>query len=147
MSTHVGETNVKFDPVLQPFVDYWTSYMNQANDSARELFDGFDDGTRFKTWQRQWMDTISRSLDAYMRTPAFLEAMKQNTNAAVKIKQQADDWACEIARNANIPTTGDISGLFERLHSVEEAILRRLEKIDERLESLEVQIHAEQKVH
>ena len=139
-----GETKLKFDPVMQPFVDFWSNTMQQANDATRELFDGLDDGSEFKNWQRRWMDSISQSIDAYMRTPAFLEAMKHNTNATVKFKRQADDWASEMARNANIPTAGDISGLFERLHSVEEIILKRLARIDERLESLEVQLRAGQ---
>ena len=139
-----GETKLKFDPVMQPFVDFWSNTMQQANDATREMFDGLDDGSQIKTLQRQWMDSISQSMDAYMRTPAFLEAMKHNTDAAVKFKRQTDDWASEMARNANIPTTGDISGLFERLHSVEEIILKRLARIDERLESLEVQLRAGQ---
>jgi uncharacterized protein YdiU (UPF0061 family) len=139
-----GETKMTIEPVMQPFVDFWSNYMQQANDATRELFDGFEDGAQFKNWQRRWMDAVSQSADAYMRTPAFLEAMKHNTNAAVKFKRQADDWANEMARNANIPTTGDISGLFERMHSVEETILKRLARIDERLESIEVQLRAGQ---
>jgi hypothetical protein len=79
-------------------------------------------------------------MDAYMRTPAFLEAMKQNTDLLVKAKRQADDVAAEIARNANIPTASDISGLFERLHSVEEVILGRLGRIEDRLTTIEQQV-------
>ena len=90
---------------------------------TREFLDGIDDQANIKSFQRRWFDTVSKSVDAYMRSPAFLQAMKQNTDAAVKLKRQADDLASEIARNANIPTAGDISGLFERLHSIEEVIL------------------------
>src|SRR4029078_13633326 len=93
-----------------------------------------------KSFQRRWFDTVSKSAEAYMRSPAFLQSMKQNTDAAIKLKRQANDLANEMARNANIPTTGDISGLFERLHSVEEVILSRLVRIDERLESIEEKI-------
>lgn len=147
MSSDCG-TKLMFDPVVQPFVDYWSDYMKQTNEVTRELFDGLDDGSEMKTWQRRWMETVSKSMDAYMRTPAFLELMKQNTNAAVKIKRQSEDWASEVARNANIPTAGDISGLFERLHSVEDAILNRLARIEERLEGLEAkQVRAGQLVH
>jgi hypothetical protein len=79
-------------------------------------------------------------MDAYMRTPMFLQSMKHSSDTAVKVKRQADDWANEIARNANIPTTSDISGLFERLHSVEESILSRLGRIEERLGTIEDKI-------
>lgn len=137
-----GSTQLVFDPVVQPIMDFWSSYMKQADDATRHLLEGLDDGSAVKGWQRRWMEAVSKSMDAYMRTPMFLETMKNNTNAVVKMKMQADDLAKEMARNINMPTTGDISGLFERLHSVEEVILRRLTKIDERLQSVEKQLSA-----
>jgi hypothetical protein len=128
-----------FDPVVQPFVDFWSGYIQQANDATRELLEGMNGNADVKSWQRRWFDTVSKSMDAYMRTPAFLQAMKQNTDFLVKAKRQADDVATEIARNANIPTAADISGLFERLHSVEEVILGRLARIEQRLQTIEAQ--------
>jgi hypothetical protein len=135
-----SKTNGVCDPVVQPFVDFWLDYVNQANAATRQFLDGVDDQADIKTWQRRWFDTVSKSVDAYLRSPVYLQAMKQNTDAAVKLKQQTDDLLAEIARNANIPTTGDISGLFERLHSVEEVILGRLGRIDERLQTIEERI-------
>ncbi|MEX2306230.1 MAG: hypothetical protein WD738_01480 [Pirellulales bacterium] len=146
MSDERESSNNRFDPIFQPFVDFWASYIKQANDTTRELFEGFDGNTDVKTWQRRWSDTVSKSMDAYMRSPVFLQAMKQNTDALIKVKQHADDLATEIARNANIPTAGDISGLFERLHSVEEVILGRLARIEERLKAIEEQTGAGQPV-
>ncbi len=137
-----SETNGAFDAVTEPIVAFWSDYVNQVNDSTREFLDGIDDQVNFKTMQRRWFDAVSKSMDAYMRTPMFLQAMKHNSDAAVKMKRQADDWANEIARNANIPTTGDISGLFERLNSTEAMILNRLGRIDERLEAIESKIGA-----
>ena len=69
-------------------------------------------------------------------SPVFLHAMKQNMDAAVNAKLQADDLNKEFARNANIPTAADIAGLFERLRSVEDAIVSRLAEIDERLDAI-----------
>lgn len=134
------ETNGPFDPVVKPFVDFWSDYAKQANDVTREFLDGIDDSTDVKSWQRRWFDTVAKSMDAYMRSPAFLQSIKHNTDTVIKVKRQADDLATEIARNANIPTAGDISGLFERLHSVEEVILSRLGRIEDRLQVIEEQI-------
>jgi hypothetical protein len=132
--------NGAYDAVIQPFVAFWSEYANQVNDSTRQFLDGIDDQVNFKTMQRRWFDAVSKSMDAYMRSPMFLQAMKHHSDAAVKVKLQADDWANEIARNVNIPTTGDISGLFERLHSVEETILSRLGSIQDRLGTIEEKI-------
>jgi hypothetical protein len=128
-----------FDPMIQPFAEFWTSYIQQANDNTRQWIEGIDGSADVKTWQRQWLEAVSKSMDAYLRSPMFLQAMKQNTDMVIKAKRQADDLTTEIARNANIPTASDISGLFERLHSVEEVILLRLGRIEERLQAIEVQ--------
>jgi hypothetical protein len=135
-------SNGQFNPIIQPFVDFWSSYAKHADATARELLEGLDGNADVKTWQRRWFDAVSKSMDAYMRSPFFLQAVKQNTDAMIKTKQHADDVATEFARNANIPTAGDISGLFERLHSVEETILQRLGRIEERLASIEQQAGA-----
>ena len=132
-------SNGNFDPMAQPFVDFWSSYIQQTNDATRQLLDGIDGSADVKAWQRRWFDAVSKSMDAYLRSPAFLQAMRENTDLMIKTKQQADDLATEFARNANIPTAGDISGLFERLHSVEDVILGRLGRIEERLKAIEVQ--------
>jgi hypothetical protein len=136
------DSNVKVDPTVQPFVDFWSGYIKQVNDTTRELFDGINGSANVKTWQRRWLDTVAKSMDSYMRSPVFLEAMKQNADAMVKAKQQADDLLAEFARNANIPTASDISGLFERLHSIEEGILNRLGEIERRLDGIEQQLAA-----
>lgn len=133
-------SNGNVNPVVQPFVEFWSDYAKRADDTAKQFLDGIDDNTNLKTWQRRWFDAVSKSADAYMRSPMFLQVMKQNTDAAVRLKRQSDDLASEIARNANIPTASDISGLFERLHSIEEIILGRLGRIDERLEAIEEKI-------
>src|SRR5688572_15954677 len=134
------DVNGTIDPVMTPFFDLWSDYYKQANDAQREFFDGIENSTDLKNWQRRWNDAVSKSTDAFMRSPAFLHAMKQNTDAAIKLKQQSDDLSKEFARNANIPTTSDISGLFERLHSVEEVILGRLGRIEERLQMIEAHV-------
>jgi hypothetical protein len=123
--------------VLAPFFEFWTDYFKRTNESTRQFLDDVHESANAKSWQRRWYDAVSKSVDAYLRSPVFLQAMKHNTEAAIKVKQQTDEMASEFARNFNLPLASDISGLFERLHSVEETILRRLERIDERLATIE----------
>lgn len=127
-------------PIMQPFVDFWTEYAKQASESTREFLDGIDDQASLKTFRRRWLDAVSKSADAYLRSPIFLQAMRRGNDAVVKLKRQSDDVTSELARNANVATAGDISGLFERLHSIEESILSKLGRIEERLDAMEEKI-------
>lgn len=131
------DANGTIDPALKPFFDFWADCYQQANEAQRAVLEGIDNSTNLKGWQRRWNDAMTKSADAFMRSPMFLHAMKQNADALIKLKQQVDDLSKEFARNANIPTTSDISGLFERLHSIEEVILGSLGRIEERLQVIE----------
>jgi len=133
-----------FGPLLEPYREFWAEYVQRASDTARQMFQsatGADADPR--TWQRRWLEAVGQSVDAYLRSPAFLDAMKQNMDMLIKAKLQADDFTKEFARNANLPTASDVTGIFERLRSVEDAILARLAQMDRRLEAIEARTNRE----
>jgi hypothetical protein len=127
-----------FGPLLEPYREFWVDCVERASATARQMFQtatGADADPR--AWQRRWLEAVAQSMDAYLRSPAFLRAMKQNMDTIIKTKLQADDFAKEVARNANLPTASDVTGLFERLRSTQDAILARLAQMDRRLEAIE----------
>jgi hypothetical protein len=129
-STH-GQPDA--DPIWQPFSEFWNRWVEKSDEVTRQWTQQVLRQDKLEEWRRQWLEAVSESCEAYMRSPAFLEAMKHQADATVKMKAQANDLAREAARNLDIPTAGDISGLFERVHSVEEALLSRLARIEEKL--------------
>lgn len=127
------------DEVMQPFADLWTNYIEQANENTRKMLEAVNQSSDPKVWRRRWLEAATKSLDTYMRSPAFLEAMRHNMDSLTKAKTQFEDARQETARQLGIPTTEDISGLFERMHSVEESVIQRLERIEQKLIALEQQ--------
>jgi hypothetical protein len=125
------------DAVLRPWIELWSRSMDQGADSARAFLEGGRAGFDPAALRRQWLDTLGRSLDAYMRTPAFLESMRRGFQAMTEVKGNTEDLAQEVARETGIPRMPDISGLFERLQIGQEAIHARLTAIEHRLEHLE----------
>ena len=128
------------DAVWKPFAEFWNQWIQSSDQATRQWSEQFMQQNAPEQWRRQWLSAVSESCDAYMRSPAFLEAMKHQADATVKVKAQANDVAREAARNLDIPTAGDISGLFERMHSVEDTLLSRLERIEEKLARIEDKI-------
>lgn len=120
------------NPMMKPFFDFWSRFAKEATGTAWQSMPTpstlFNPASLFRDWEKRWLDTLSDSFEAYLRTPQFLEWMRQNSDVIVKSKQQADNVAREFARNAGIPTASDISGLYERLHSFEDNLVRRLDK-------------------
>lgn len=135
--SNATESTAAPNPFLQPYVEFWEGWIEQTNETTKQFLQSGKDAASPRALQRRWLEATSRSIDAYLRSPMFLEAMKKNMDAVIRTKLQVNDFQKEVARNADIPTASDISGLFERLRGIEESILTRLGEIERRLESIE----------
>jgi hypothetical protein len=140
MSDNSSTTDPSF-----PFSGLWTGYFEQADAQGKAMLEcmqqAFGDPQKM---QRRWLDSLSRSIDSYMRSPAFLEALQRNLKAMTDLKSFQDQVVQDLARHVGVPLASDIYGLFERLYSVEHTILARLKAIEGRLGAIETKIGDEQ---
>jgi hypothetical protein len=125
------------EAMFQPFIDFWSKALAESAGPARAWWEGTRPALDPAGLRRRWLDALAQSLDASMRTPAFLESMRRSQQAVNELKGNTEDLAQEIARETGIPRMPDISGLFERIQIGQEAIQARLTAIERRLEALE----------
>lgn len=116
---------------------FWTQWLEQSSRGTQALLEAMQIAGDPQNLQRRWLDAVSRSLDDFMRTPAFMEILKNNMKAVTDLKSLQDSIVQDTARQLGVPLTGDITGLFERLHSTEQTILKQLQAIEERLKAIE----------
>lgn len=86
--------------------------------------------------QRRWLDAVAQSVESFLRTPQFLEAVKQNLKVMTDLKVFQDQFVKSAARQVGLPLADDISSLFERLNSIEREVLTRLGAVDSRLKAV-----------
>jgi hypothetical protein len=116
---------------------FWAQWMEQSTRGTQALLEVMQRAADPQQIQRHWLEAVSRSLDDFMRTPAFLEVLKNNLKAMTDIKGMQDQAIQDTARQLGMPLAADITGLFERLHSTEQKILSRLDAIEARLKAIE----------
>ena len=83
------------------------------------------------------LQSLSQSLDGFMRTPAFLEVLKQSLKRMIDLKLMQDQVAQTVSQQTGLPMAADVAGVFERVHSAEQTILKQLAKLDDRLQAIE----------
>jgi hypothetical protein len=123
-----------------PFASFWTNYLEQADAQSKAMLGYFQALGDPQQLQRRWLATLSQTLDSYMRSPGFLEAMQRNLKAMTDLKSLQDQMVQDVAHHVGVPLATDIYGLFERLHSVEQTILVRLKAIEGRLAEIETKL-------
>jgi hypothetical protein len=119
---------------------FWTQWMEQSARGTQAVLEAMQAAGEPQEIQRHWLDAVARSIDDFMRTPVFMEAMRQNLKMATDLKRMQDQAVQYTARQFGQPLAADITGLFERLHSTERTILARLQAIEDRLKALETKL-------
>lgn len=129
-------SNVAIDPSII-MASFWAQWLEQSSRGTQALLEAMQGVGDPQQLQRHWLDAVSRSLDDFMRTPTFLELLKNNLKAVTDLKGMQDQVIQDTAHHFGLPLAADITGLFERLHSTEQNIINRLQAIEERLKAIE----------
>ena len=139
MSSTDTKSNASAMPVdpAGMMASFWAQWLEQSSRGTQALLEAMQVAGDPQNLQRRWLDAVSRSLEDFMRTPAFMEILKNNMKAVTDIKSFQDSIVQDTARQLGVPLTADITGLFERLHSTENTILKQLQAIEERLKAIE----------
>lgn len=121
--------------------EVWARLSEQSNAQAQAMLELMRSaGGDPQQVQQRWLDALARSLDDFMRTPAFMEAMRDSLRAVVELKTMQNRFVQDTARQLGLPLAADIAGLFERVHSAEREILARLEAIETKLRAIETKL-------
>jgi hypothetical protein len=59
-------------------MDFWAGCFNRTAESARQMFENANGGPDPRALQQRWLEAMTQSIDAFLRSPVFLAAMKQN---------------------------------------------------------------------
>jgi hypothetical protein len=140
MSSSNNNSNPNPSAVADPAAaisSFWAQWLEQSNQGTQALMEAMQTSFDPQQIQRRWLEAMSRSFDGFMRSPAYLELMKNNLKAVTDLKSMQNQIVEDTARQFGIPLVGDIAGLFERLQSTENTILNRLQAIEDRLKAIE----------
>src|SRR5262249_35422843 len=135
-----AQANGITNPFFEPWLEFWSKSFEQGQEQATALLDAMQGVPDMETLRCRWLDSLSQNLDTFLRSPAFLEAMRRNFEAMTEMKSHGEEGAQKLARETGIPRMPDVSGLFERLRLAQEVVLDRLAEVQRRLEAIETHL-------
>jgi hypothetical protein len=139
MSTN-SQTQGTSDPAADPAANlfsFWTQWMEHSARGTQAMLEAMQSAGDPQHVQSDWLDAVARSIDEFMRTPVFLEAMKRNLKTVTGLKRLQDQVLQGAARQLGTPLAADITVLFDRLQRTEQTIVNRLQAIEDRLKAVE----------
>ena len=67
--THQTASPSGVNPLLQPYLDFWGSYFQQATATTQRMLQSGDGVGDPRSWQQRWMEATSQSMEFFMRSP------------------------------------------------------------------------------
>lgn len=137
-----GMDQANLEATLQPWMEYWMQLFEQNSQWQQSLMAGAPPNVDYTTLRSQWLGAMSKSVEAFMRSPTFLEGMRRNAETMTAAKVSGDLAKFEMARQAGVPHIEDIRGLYDRLESAHQLVMEKLEGIERRLSAMEQKLNS-----
>ena len=119
------------DSMFQPWVEFWSSYAQHAtsNVAATMAAEGSPDPAAMR---RIWLDAMGESMEAYLRSPLFLQMLKSHIDSLIAMRR----WS-----NTSAASGSEGMADFERrLQALENALQDRFQQLDARMASIEARL-------
>ena len=129
-------TSTTTDPALD-FLEFWRNYFEQTAIQTRILLESLPGGKPLGHLHNQWLTALSKSLEDFMRTPAFLEVLKQSIRRMIDLKLAQDQMTRSVPPGVGQPQAADVASVFDRVRRAEQTVLTRLSGIEDRLAAIE----------
>ncbi len=137
----MSDTNGE-NTAANPFVDAWSSFLSQMGVPSTERVPA---ATEAPSWsdeamrqmQRAFMDTLAKHCDDYLRSPDYLNLMKQTMDNALTFRQQVDTFLAEAHRATHTPSTDDLNEVMAALRRIEDRLDGRLDEFERRMAAVE----------
>ncbi len=136
-------TDTKQDQdAAEPFARAWGDFMSQfgmagAAGSSNEAPTPSWSDEAMKQMQRTFLDALAKYCDEFMRSPQFLNMMKQSMDNALSFKQHVDRFLTEAHRSVHSPSIGDVDDIVGLLRTIEDRVIQRIDVLETRLRDVE----------
>lgn len=120
---------------FEPFLQFWQDAMSRMTGGATPATAPSNDV--LQAMRRTFFDAMARLCDDYLRSPQFLEMMKQSMDHALAFRRQLNQFLTSALQAAQMPTQEDLGEIREALQSIQDGLLQRVEDLSRRVNSLD----------
>lgn len=122
-------------PGIDPFMRFWTDLMNRI--TAAGLTPPKPPPDLMQQLRRTFFDALAEQADQFLRSEAFLNAMKQAMETSLTWQQAINQFLHKGLAAVQIPSRADAEHMVTLLRGMEERVLDRIEDLSRRVAALE----------
>lgn len=121
-------------PGADAFTAFWTEFWKKAGAAGSAPS---PQSETFEQMRKAFFDAMARYAEEFMRSEAFLKAMKQSMDQALGWQKMMNDVLRQGLSAAQVPTRGDADHVALLVRGMEERIVERIGRLEKRMAELE----------
>ncbi len=124
-------------PGSDPFTQFWTDFSQKMMSAGMPTPAPSPTEEAFGKVRQLFFESMSQHAEQFMRSEAFLSAMKQAMDNGLAWQQMMNQTLQKSLAGAQMPTREDANQITVLIRGMEDRILDRLEDVCRRVEVLE----------
>lgn len=122
-------------PLADPFSNFWGEFVKWTTPAGTAPASPSKEAMQHM--RSMFFDVMASQADQFMRSEAFLSAMKQGMDNALAWKKALNEMLQKGLSAAQIPSRADADHLVTLVRGMEERVLKKLEDLSARVQRLE----------
>jgi hypothetical protein len=88
------------------------------------------------------LQVLAASWEEFMRSPQFLESMRQSLDNTVRLRQMSNDFLARVRKETQSPSRYDVESLGMMVHHLERRLLDEIEELSAQVTALNQKLDA-----
>ena len=126
----------------QRFVELWTEMATKMAAAGMAVSPDSAPPQAAREARAAIFQTMSKHAEEAMRSPQFLEMMKQSLDGSLQFREQLNDFLTRLHHQLQGVARQDIDSVLAGIHQLERRVLDRLEGLDKRFDEVTRRLEA-----
>lgn len=129
-------------PDFQQLTRMWLDFVSRMASAAANTTTDSIPSDMARHMRDSYLQALGQYTEEFMRSPQFLDMMKQSTDAAITFRQQANDLLAQAHHAVGSIARPDVDSLLQAVRRCETRVLDRLDEMSARIDDLERELKA-----
>jgi hypothetical protein len=138
----MSENRDQFSEQAAAFQKVWTDSMSKMAQAAFTFTPENAPDETIRQIRSGIFQALSHSWEEFMRSPQFLEGMKQWMDSAMNFRKMTNDFLAKARQEMQEPSRDDLDGVLVALRHLETRILDRMEELAAGVEEMKERLAA-----
>jgi hypothetical protein len=129
-------------PDYQQLTRMWLDFVTRMTSAATTAVAESVPADAAKHMRDSYLQALGQYTEDFMRSPQFLEMVKQSTDAAINLRQQSNDMLAQAQHAVGGVARPDVDSILQSVRRCETRVLDRIDELSTRVDQLERELRS-----